>query len=83
MAVFETNIPPLENDPYTDVYLGSDNIRPGMYTHTGEAVFDELKFWDWVLPDGQIQLAMIPGSGEPWGIFLSITCSNCGKVYFI
>eukprot|EP00058_Branchiostoma_floridae_P000787 XP_002586275.1 hypothetical protein BRAFLDRAFT_109276 [Branchiostoma floridae] len=62
VAVFETKIPPLENDPYTDVYLGSDNIRPGMYTHTGEAVFDELKFWDWVLPDGQIQLAMIPGS---------------------
>eukprot|EP00058_Branchiostoma_floridae_P001973 XP_002587461.1 hypothetical protein BRAFLDRAFT_100142 [Branchiostoma floridae] len=64
VAVFETKIPPLENDPYTDVYLGSDNIRPGMYTHTGEAVFDELKFWDWVLPDGQIQLAMIPGSAS-------------------
>ncbi|XP_066290427.1 apolipoprotein(a)-like [Branchiostoma lanceolatum] len=56
----ETEIPPLENDPHTDVFLGSANTHPG--EHTGEAMFDELKFWDWVLSDGQIQLAMVPGS---------------------
>ncbi|XP_078586095.1 uncharacterized protein LOC144867964 [Branchiostoma floridae x Branchiostoma japonicum] len=61
VIVLETEIPPLDNDPYTDVFLCSDNTQPGM-SYTGEAVFDELKFWDWVLPDGQIQLAMIPGS---------------------
>ncbi|XP_035679197.1 uncharacterized protein LOC118417664 [Branchiostoma floridae] len=62
VAVLGTEIPPLENDPYTDVFLGTANTQPG--EHTGEAMFDELKFWDWVLSDGQLQLAMIPGSVE-------------------
>ncbi|XP_078687757.1 uncharacterized protein LOC144919944 [Branchiostoma floridae x Branchiostoma belcheri] len=61
IAQTESEIPPLETDPHTHLYLGSANTQPGEYT--GEALFDELKFWDRVLPDGQIQLAMIPGVG--------------------
>eukprot|EP00058_Branchiostoma_floridae_P009826 XP_002595314.1 hypothetical protein BRAFLDRAFT_87550 [Branchiostoma floridae] len=34
VTVLETEIPPLDNDPYTDVFLGSDNTQPGMYTYT-------------------------------------------------